>query len=721
MRVHSRAIHPAYSRERFKTKTNHTETMKRCISPALVSAIVSVLCLPASVWAGSYGSGGGSYGTGGGSYGTGGGSYGSGGGSYGSGGGSYGSGGGSGGGSVRTMPSSFYEEAAWEYYDDALGEYCTPVFRLYSPTKKTHFYTISRDETYQAVVYSGWNYEGVAYYAFDHQAPGTTPLFRFYSKTNKAHFYTMSASERDSLKKNANWSYDGLAYYVYSSGQSGNPGRIPVFRFWSSVYRHHFFTTSVAERDSLKKNKNWSYEGVAFYALKPIYRVPLSAEGGSGGTTSVDVTYGAPMPGITPPVRANYVFNGYYDYVDDEYQDYGEKFYDATGSSVREWYYHFSEPLYASWLAAAPSGALQPVYRLYSTATGRHFFTIHASEKDSLAAGKVWRYEGIAYYAYPNFVRGSTPLYRFYSPANKAHFFTVNESEKNSLGKNANWRFEGIAFFVSNGAQGGTTPVYRFWSLSKNYHFFTTSAAERDNLQANRNWRYEGTGFQAWRSNTSSALSMGSGRPSAKEVVSYASIEGLEAVVDPGLSDAGGAPLPATLPAGGTIDFNWTAAGKVGPDSVSLLLDGDVAVCVPVAGGVSLHVPDGASLQVSWVCGKDGGDVAGDAPADPDEVSWTPDDEDDGWGYLVSWHGAGATILIPDEAEGRVVVPERLGGVPVTAVAENAFKGLDGLSEIYVPSGLYEEAVSGYWEGDGADAHWFHPWGLPSDCAVYQY
>ena len=168
--------------------------MKRCISPALVSAIVSVLCLPASVWAGSYGSGGGSYGTGGGSYGTGGGSYGTGGGSYGSGGGSYGSGGGSGGGSVRTMPSSFYEEAAWEYYDDALGEYCTPVFRLYSPTKKTHFYTISRDETYQAVVYSGWNYEGVAYYAFDHQAPGTTPLFRFYSKTNKAHFYTMSAT-----------------------------------------------------------------------------------------------------------------------------------------------------------------------------------------------------------------------------------------------------------------------------------------------------------------------------------------------------------------------------------------------------------------------------------------------------------------------------------------------------------------------------------------------
>ena len=45
-------------------------------------------------------------------------------------------------------------------------------------------------------------------------------------------------------------------------------GTVPVYRFWSKGYRHHFFTTNEAERDELDANNpNWKYEGVAFYAL----------------------------------------------------------------------------------------------------------------------------------------------------------------------------------------------------------------------------------------------------------------------------------------------------------------------------------------------------------------------------------------------------------------------------------------------------------------------
>lgn len=108
--------------------------------------------------------------------------------------------------------------------------------------------------------------------------PGREPVFRFWSKGYRAHFYTISAAEKDSLvASNPNWIFERTAYLAerHSTGET-----VALYRFYSKNYRGHFFTISLAEkREVARTNPNWKYEGVAYYVfpedgpgLLPVYR-----------------------------------------------------------------------------------------------------------------------------------------------------------------------------------------------------------------------------------------------------------------------------------------------------------------------------------------------------------------------------------------------------------------------------------------------------------------
>lgn len=146
----------------------------------------------------------------------------------------------------------------------------SPVYRFYSSSASTHFYTGNAGEAHGLRNGSpaGWNYEGVAYYAYTRQVSGTVPLYRFYSPVYRGHFFTRNEAEMQSLRKNssATWRYEGVAYYVAPSQVSGT---VPVYRFWNPVARHHFYTRNANEAHNLRykiTSKNYNYEGVAFYA-----------------------------------------------------------------------------------------------------------------------------------------------------------------------------------------------------------------------------------------------------------------------------------------------------------------------------------------------------------------------------------------------------------------------------------------------------------------------
>ncbi|MDM8555544.1 hypothetical protein QUF75_12500 [Desulfococcaceae bacterium HSG7] len=72
------------------------------------------------------------------------------------------------------------------------------------------------------------------------------------------------------------------------------------------------------------------------------------------------------------------------------------------------------------------------------------------NEKETLIAeaADVWRYEGVAFYVPADYQEGMLPVYRFYSESLAVHLFTVDENEKNTLIETAGdvWRYEGIAY-----------------------------------------------------------------------------------------------------------------------------------------------------------------------------------------------------------------------------------------------------------------------------------
>ena len=77
-----------------------------------------------------------------------------------------------------------------------------------------------------------------------------------------------------------------------------------------------------------------------------VYRVTVDLQGGSGGSSYVDATYGAAMPSITKPTRSGYDFGGYFTGAN----GVGTQYYDATGAGVRAWDKTSGATLYAYWI-----------------------------------------------------------------------------------------------------------------------------------------------------------------------------------------------------------------------------------------------------------------------------------------------------------------------------------------------------------------------------------
>ena len=149
-------------------------------------------------------------------------------------------------------------------------------------------------------------------------SPGSplAPVYRFWSSGYRGHFFTADWLEAATvLAENPNWSYEGVAFFALPERSADSS---PVHRFWSKRYRAHFFTIDEAEMKKVRDtDPNWKYEGVAYWALR-----------GSGG------------------------------------------------------------------------GAV-PVYRFWSKGYRHHFYTADEDEKAALVATNPnWKYEGIAFYAW---------------------------------------------------------------------------------------------------------------------------------------------------------------------------------------------------------------------------------------------------------------------------------------------------------------------------------
>ncbi len=152
------------------------------------------------------------------------------------------------------------------------------VYRFYNQGTGTHFYTASAEE--RDMVIATWptvfTYEGAAFMIFEEgwfppeYEPGRAPVYRFYNTLTKSHFYTISAQEADMVKSKypGVFTYDGVGFEAYTNSNEWAE-LMPVYRFYNMNSGSHFYTISAVEKAivQIQYRTTYRYEGVAFFAI----------------------------------------------------------------------------------------------------------------------------------------------------------------------------------------------------------------------------------------------------------------------------------------------------------------------------------------------------------------------------------------------------------------------------------------------------------------------
>ena len=145
-----------------------------------------------------------------------------------------------------------------------------------------------------------------------------------------------------------------------------------------------------------------------------------------------------------------------------------------------------------------------PVHRFWSDQFGAHFYIMGNSERDRIAAKYpgIWRYETVAWYAYPTQAAGTQPVHRFWSDQLGKHFYIMGDSERDRIAAKYQgiWRYETVAWYAYPTQVVGTQPVGRFWSDQFMGHFYTITQAEINRIAAKYPgiWNYETVAYWAF-------------------------------------------------------------------------------------------------------------------------------------------------------------------------------------------------------------------------------
>ncbi|MEN9626793.1 MAG: hypothetical protein RJA10_19, partial [Pseudomonadota bacterium] len=165
------------------------------------------------------------------------------------------------------------------------GRAVDPVFRFYNARDKAFFYTTSvaerdmiirqsTDATYTPTeapwpyFYQGTTFEQA------HSSSGSVPVFRFYNTKTGHHFFTTSVAERDVVQKESTdpnygqpglwpFKYEGEAFRAFSD--SRHTDATPVYRFYSPSLDRHFFTGNADEAAQIRLTGQWNDEGVGYW------------------------------------------------------------------------------------------------------------------------------------------------------------------------------------------------------------------------------------------------------------------------------------------------------------------------------------------------------------------------------------------------------------------------------------------------------------------------
>lgn len=124
-----------------------------------------------------------------------------------------------------------------------------------------------RMEEYNNVVNNlGYNAEGVACRIYTKSEDGAVPLYRLYNPGAKDHFYTVDASERTYASQTLGYIEEGITGYVHTKSTKDT---VPFYRgvYQADGIGHHFYTVKKWEMFDAARHFDYTYESVAAYVF----------------------------------------------------------------------------------------------------------------------------------------------------------------------------------------------------------------------------------------------------------------------------------------------------------------------------------------------------------------------------------------------------------------------------------------------------------------------
>ena len=159
----------------------------------------------------------------------------------------------------------------------ALGAFATAV-SAQNPTAQEFFHadfghyfvTAFPDEAaaIDAGVVKGWQRTGNRFSVYAAAGANGSPVCRFFSTSfapKSSHFYTPFATECVTVKQNRNWQFEAVAFYMQLADANGNcaAGTVPLYRLYNNGAGgapNHRYTTSAALSNQMI-TAGWVSEG----------------------------------------------------------------------------------------------------------------------------------------------------------------------------------------------------------------------------------------------------------------------------------------------------------------------------------------------------------------------------------------------------------------------------------------------------------------------------
>ena len=158
--------------------------------------------------------------------------------------------------------------------------YCpppTPLYRYWNPSTVDHFYTTNSNEIGTTSNGQrgkhGYVSEGVTSWVFTGQGQGMVPLYRYWKSQNRDHFYTTNIQEIGTAKPGAvgkhGYKSEGIVGYCYPHSYTGT---VPLYRYWKGSVSDHFYTTNINEIGTCTPGRRGKHgyvsEGIQCYVPK---------------------------------------------------------------------------------------------------------------------------------------------------------------------------------------------------------------------------------------------------------------------------------------------------------------------------------------------------------------------------------------------------------------------------------------------------------------------